>query len=289
MPKRNTLVPALLALAALASARPAAAVQRQEPLPKELEGVGITEKLGASLPLDLEFVDEAGQAVRLSEYFAKGRPVILTLNYYSCPMLCTLMLNGLIDGLRELKWTPGQEFEVVTVSINPLEAPTLARLKKQTYMEYYERPAAAAGWHFLTGRERDIRALADAVGFGYTWVEARREYAHPAAVMLASPDGRVVRYLYGVMYEPKDLRLAIAEAGEGKVGSTAEQILLYCFHYDAEEGRYVIAASNLMRAGGLATAAIFGSWLFVWWRRSTRRRDAGVAESAPEGANEREH
>jgi len=289
MKSTRVIAPLLLALAALRPVPPAAAVQRQEPLPKELEGVGITEKLGARLPLDLEFVDETGQTVRLASFFAKGRPVMLTLNYYSCPMLCTLMLNGLIDGLRELKWTPGQEFEVVTLSINPLETPTLARLKKQTYMEYYERPGAAAGWHFLTGRERDIRQLADAVGFGYTWVEARREYAHPAAIMLASPDGRVVRYLYGVMYEPKDLRLAIAEAGEGKVGSTAEQILLYCFHYDAEEGRYVIAASNLMRAGGLATAAIFGSWLFVWWRRSTRRRDAGVAGSAREGVSEREH
>jgi protein SCO1/2 len=288
MKSTRLIAPLLLALAALRPV-PAGAVQRQDPLPKELEGVGVTEKLGARLPLDLEFVDETGQTIRLASFFAKGRPVMLTLNYYSCPMLCTLMLNGLIDGLRELKWTPGKEFEVVTLSINPLETPTLARLKKQTYMEYYERPGAAAGWHFLTGRERDIRQLADAVGFGYAWVEARREYAHPAAIMLASPDGRVVRYLYGVMYEPKDLRLAIAEAGEGKVGSTAEQILLFCFHYDAEEGRYVIAASNLMRAGGLATAAIFGSWLFVWWRRSTRRRDAGEAESAREGVNDREH
>ncbi len=287
MRQPGRIVPLLLA--ALWWATPLGAVQRQEPLPKELEGVGITEKLGASLPLDLSFVDEAGRPVQLASYFGQGRPVLLTLNYYSCPMLCTLMLNGLIDGLRELKWTPGREFEVVTVTINPLETPTLARLKKQTYMEYYERPAAAAGWHFLTGRESEIRRLADAVGFGYAWVESRKEYAHPAAIMLASPDGRVVRYLYGVMYEPKDLRLAIAEAGEGKVGSTAEQILLYCFHYDAEAGRYVIAASNLMRAGGLATAAIFGSWLFVWWRRSTRRRDTGVVGSAREGVNQGGH
>ena len=283
---RRMIVPALLALAAPGLAPPAAAVQRQEPLPKELEGVGITEKLGARLPLDLEFVDESGRTVKLASYFGTGRPVILTLNYYSCPMLCTLMLNGLIDGLRQLKWTPGEQFEMVTVTINPLETPTLARLKKQTYLEYYERPAAAAGWHFLTGREREIRALADSVGFGYAWVESRREYAHPAAIMVASPDGRVVRYLYGVMYEPKDLRLAIAEAGEGKVGSPAEQILLYCFHYDAEEGRYVIAASNLMRAGGLATAAIFGTWLLVWWRRTTRRRGAADA-AASAGRGER--
>jgi protein SCO1/2 len=274
------IVPVLLALAVPGLAPPAAAVQRQEPLPKELEGVGITEKLGARLPLDLEFVDESGRTVRLASYFGNGRPVILTLNYYSCPMLCTLMLNGLIDGLRQLKWTPGEQFEMVTVTINPLETPTLARLKKQTYLEYHARPAAAAGWNSLPGREREIRALADSVGFGYAWVESRREYAHPAAIMVASPDGRVVRYLYGVMYEPKDLRLAIAEAGEGKVGSPAEQILLYCFHYDAEEGRYVIAASNLMRAGGLATAAIFGTWLLVWWRRTTRRRGAAAAATS---------
>ena len=289
MLKRNPFVPALLVLAALGVARPADAVQRQEPLPKELEGVGITEKLGDRLPLDLEFVDESGRTVRLASYFGQGRPVMLTLNYYSCPMLCTLMLNGLIDGLRELKWTPGQEFEVVTLSINPLETPSLARLKKQTYLEYYERPAAAPGWHFLTGRERDIRRLADALGFGYAWIESRREYAHPAAIMLASADGRVVRYLYGVMYEPKDLRLAIAEAGEGKVGSTAEQILLYCFHYDADAGRYVIAASNLMRAGGLATAAIFGTWLLVWWRRTNHREGSVARASAASEGSEREH
>jgi protein SCO1/2 len=289
MRQPGRIVPALLALVAFGLACPAGAVQRQEPLPKELEGVGITEKLGARLPLDLSFVDESGRTVTLASYFEKGRPVILTLNYYSCPMLCTLMLNGLIDGLRELKWTPGEEFEIVTVSINPLETPTLARLKKQTYMEYYDRPTAAAGWHFLTGREREIRQLADAVGFGYAWVESRKEYAHPAVIMLASADGRIVRYLYGVMYEPKDLRLAIAEAGEGKVGSTAEQILLYCFHYDADEGRYVVAASNLMRAGGLATALILGSWLLVWWRRTARRRgNAGDAGGARSKVSERE-
>ena len=171
----------------LATSAPA---QRQEPLPPELEGVGITEKLDARVPLDLEFLDEAGNTVPLRKYFDGSRPVMLTLNYYSCPMLCTLQLNGLIAGLQDLAWTPGREFEMVTVSINPLETPELARLKKQTYLEAYGRPGAAAGWHFLVGSEGNIKRLADAVGFGYRYNEQRKEYAHAAAVMLTFPVAR---------------------------------------------------------------------------------------------------
>ncbi len=267
------------ALAVLA-AGPVAA-QRTEPLPKELEGVGITEVPGARIPQDLTFVDENGRNVRLADYFAAGRPVILTLNYYRCPMLCGLMLNGLLDGLKELKWTPGREFEIVTVSIDPLETPTLARLKKQSYMEELGRPEAVAGWHFLVGRPESIKALADAVGFHYRYNEERREYAHAAGLFVATPDGRVARYLYGVMYEGRTLRLALTEAAEGKIGSSADQLLLYCFHYDAQEGRYVVAATSIMRLGGGATALILGLWLVTWWRRSARREnsDVGVTTS----------
>jgi protein SCO1/2 len=268
---RSLRVARVVALIVLAVAMPASA-QRREPLPKDLEGVGITEHPGVKLPLDLEFTDENGTPVRLGEYFSGDRPVILTLGYYRCPMLCSLVLNSLVDGLRDLPWTPGREFEIVTVSIDPTETSTLARLKKQNYLEEYARPGAAAGWHFLTGREENIRKLADAVGFGYRYVPERGQYAHAAVIFVATPDGRMARYLYGVVYQPKTVRLALTEAGEGRVGTTADQLLLYCFHYDAQEGRYVVAASNIMRFGGATTALIVGLWLAVSWRRGANRK-----------------
>jgi len=257
-----------------------ASAQRQEPLPKDLEGVGISEHPGAKLPPDLEFTDEHGKTVRLGQYFDGRRPVILTLGYYRCPMLCTLVLNSLVDGLKDLPWTPGQQFEIVTVSIDPTETPTLARLKKQNYLEEYGRAGAAGGWHFLTGREENIRKLADAVGFGYRYVEERGEYAHAAAIFVVTPDGRLAKVLYGVLYQPKTLRLALTEAGEGKVGTTTDQLLLYCFHYDAQEGRYVLAATNIMRFGGATTALIVGLWLAASWRRGARRKS--LARSNPQ-------
>jgi len=259
------------ALALLVVALPASA-QRQEPLPKDLEGVGITEHPGARLPLDLEFTDENGTSVRLGQYFSGDRPVILTLGYYRCPMLCTLVLNSLVDGLRDLPWTPGREFEIVTVSIDPTETPTLAKLKKQNYLQEYARPGAAGGWHFLTGREENIRKLADTVGFGYRYVQERGQYAHAAAIFVVTPDGRMAKYLYGVVYQPKTVRLALTEAGQGKIGTTVDQLLLYCFHYDAQEGRYVVAASNIMRFGGATTALVVGVWLAVSWRRGVRKK-----------------
>ena len=244
-----------------------------EPMPAALEGVGIEEQPGASLPLDLPFVDSEGRSVRLGQYFSGERPVLLMLVYYRCPMLCGLLFNGVVEGLRELAWTPGRQFDIVTVSIDPLETPTLARLKKQNYLQMYERPEAAPGWHFLTGREADIRALADAVGFGYRWVEERQEYAHAAAVMVATPDGRLSRYLYGLLYDGRTLRLALTEAGQGRVGSTADRLLLYCFHYDANAGRFVVAAANVMRLGALGTVTVLGVWLGGWWLREWRRRE----------------
>jgi protein SCO1 len=265
------------ALAAVLSAAGAVA-QRTEPLPKELEGVGITELPGARIPLDLEFLDEAGTRVRLGDYFAKGRPVILTLNYYRCPMLCGLMLNGLLDGLRDLAWQPGEQFEIVTVSIDPSETPTLARLKKESFMEALGRPGVAAGWHFLVGQPESITPLAEAVGFKYRYDEERKQYVHAAGLFVATPDGRVARYLYGVMYDGRTLRLALSEAAEGTIGTSVDRILLYCFHYDANQGRYVVAATNVMRLGGAATVLILGVWLVAWWRRSAGRENDEAGE-----------
>jgi protein SCO1/2 len=272
MARRSQGLRAALAAVMLVVAALPAAAQRKEALPKDLEGVGITEHAGARLPLDLEFTDEDGKPVRLAQFFPGDRPVILTLGYYRCPMLCTLVLNSLVDGLKDLPWTPGQQFEIVTVSIDPTETPTLAKLKKQNYLADYGRPGAAAGWHFLTGREENIRKLAEAVGFGYRYVEERGQYAHPAAIFVVTPDGRMAKYLYGVLYQPKTLRLALAEAGQGKIGTTTDQLLLYCFHYDAQEGRYVLAASNIMRLGGAATALVVGLWLAVSWGRGVRKK-----------------
>lgn len=257
------------AVALIVAASPGLA-QRQEPLPKELEGVGVDERLGARVPLALQFLDETGQPVSLGQFFRAGRPVLLTLNYYRCPMLCTLQLNGLVDALRELTWNPGREFEVVTVSIDPLEAPALAAGKKKIYLESLGRPGAETGWHFLVGRQPEIAALADAVGFRYRFDEARKEYVHAAVFVLLTPEGVVARYLYGVMVEPQTLKLGLAEASAGKLGSTVDRILLMCFHYDANAGRYVVAASRLMRAGGILTALCLGVWLGRWWWRERR-------------------
>jgi protein SCO1/2 len=246
--------------------------QLADQVPAVLEEVGVEEHLDAKLPLDLEFRDENGTVVRLGDYFDGERPVILTLNYYKCPMLCGLQLNGVVDGLMELDWTPGQEFEMVTVSINPLETPALATDKKQNYLKKYGRPSAASGWHFLTGREPEIRQLASTLGFGYTYDKETGEYAHAAAIFFSTPDGRVARYLYGIEYPPKRLRLALLEASAGEIGSTLDQIILYCYHYDPSSRRYSPVAMNIMRLGGSATAVVLGLTLGGFWLREFRRR-----------------
>jgi protein SCO1 len=245
---------------------------RSEPLPKQLENVGVTEHPGARLPLQLEFTDENGTTVRLGQYFSGKRPVILTLNYFRCPMLCGLQLTGLADGLKGLDWTAGKQFEIVTLSFDPLDTPALAKAKKATYIADYGRAGAAQGWHFLTGTQSNIKAVADAVGFRYQYLPEQKQYAHPAAIFLASPDGHEARVLYGVEFPSKTLRLALLEASQGKVGTTTDQLLLYCFHYDASQGRYTLAAGRIMSLGGFATAMIVGVWLVTAWGKSRKHR-----------------
>lgn len=256
---------------AMVAAAPVMA-QLADQVPPQLEEVGIEEHLEAEVPMDLEFRDEYGAVVTLGDYFDGTKPVILTLNYYKCPMLCGLQLNGLLDGLMDLDWTPGQEFELVTVSINPLETPALATEKKQNYIKRYERPSAAKGWHFLTGREPEIRQLASTLGFGYTYDRETGEYAHAAAIFLATPDGRVARYLYGIEYPEKRLRLALLEASAGEIGTTIDQLILYCFHYDPSSRRYAPVAMNIMRLGGGVTVLVLGLSLGGYWLREARRR-----------------
>jgi protein SCO1/2 len=241
-------------------------------VPAELREVGITEHLDAKLPLDVEFTDELGNTVRLGDYFDGDRPVVLTLNYYRCPMLCGLQLNGVVEGLTQVDWTIGNEFEMVTVSIDPLETPALAREKKQNYVKWYDRPAAGSGWHFLTGREHDIQRLSETVGFRYRYDAESDQYAHAAAIFVCTPEGRVARYLYGIEYPPRDLRLALLEAAEGDIGNALDQLILFCYHYDPSNRRYAPVAMNIMRLGGSATALILGLSLGMLWIRDARRR-----------------
>ena len=247
--------------------------------PPELEDVGVDEKLGDQLPLDLTFRDEKGQPVTLGQLFNQGRPVLLSLNYSDCPMLCMLQLNGLVDGLIDVSLTPGKDFEILSVSIDPTETPERARLTKQKYVKTYGRLDTAGGWHFWVGKQSSIDRLADAVGFRYKFIPERNEFSHAAAVMLCTPTGVVSRYLYGVQFTPKTLQLSLVEASEGKIGSTMDRILLFCFHYDAEAGRYGPMAQRLMRMGAGLTLFVLAIGLVpVWLRRSWR---AAKSDSPP--------
>ena len=187
-------------------------------------------------------------------------------------MLCGLQLNGMVDAFRQMDWIPGEQFEVVTVSIDPRETPKLAELKKQNYLNAYGKPEAAAGWHFLTGRQPQIDSLAAATGFEYEYLEESGEYSHAAVAYVATPEGRLSRYLYGVVYEPKTLRFSLVEAGEGRIGTALDQILLYCFHYDASAGRYTPVVMNIMRTGALLSAVILATLLSAFWFWEQRRK-----------------
>ncbi|MGH2569755.1 MAG: SCO family protein, partial [bacterium] len=262
MTVRTLLALVLAALGATAASR----AQQLEAPPAELDGVGITERLDAALPLDLAFLDERGETVALGQYFEEGRPVVLNLVYFDCPMLCNVFLDGLVTTLRELDWTPGKEFRVVTVSIDPTDGPEGARAKRGHYVARLGRPEAEQGWHFLTGSEENVRRLADAVGFAYRYDEERREYMHSAALFVATPEGRLSRYLYGVAFDATTLRLSLVEASEGRVGSAMDQLLLFCFAYDHTAGRYGPAALKLVRAFGAVTACALGLFLATHWR-----------------------
>ena len=228
---------ALALLPALAAAQMGAVPPPRPATPGVLQEIGFDQRLGEALPLDAPFTDEQGRAVKLGDYFGK-RPVVLSFVYYECPMLCTIGLNGLSAALQVLSFVPGQEFEVVTVSFDPKETPALAAAKKNAYLARYQRPGAEAGWHFLTGSEASIAALTRAVGFRYVWDESTKQFAHPAGLVVATPEGRISHYLFGVEYAPKDLRFALVEAASGRIGNAADQLLLYCYQYDPQAGRY---------------------------------------------------
>jgi protein SCO1/2 len=249
---------------------PGIAATQQIPMLRE---VGVDQRLGEPVPLDTPFVDETGREVRLGDYFGT-RPVVLALVYYECPMLCTQVLNGLVGSLEALTFLPGREFDVVVVSFDPGETPALAAEKKATYLRRYDRAGAEPGIHFLTGRPESVDALTRAVGFRYAYDAAIDQYAHPAAITVLTAEGRVSRYLFGIDFAPRDVRLALIEAADHQIGSALDQALLFCYHYDPETGTYGLAIMNMIRLAGLLTVGIAGTLIVGSLRRERRRRRA---------------
>lgn len=276
----NTLRSTALLLAALAvGSLPALG---DEPPGTTLSRVGFDQNLDAQLPLDLPFRDESGRSVRLGDYFA-GKPVILTLVYYRCPMLCGEELKGLARSLKPISLNVGDKFEVVTVSIDPNETPELARAKKASILEYYGREGAGAGWHFLTGDEASIAALARTVGFRYTYNPETKQFAHAAGLAIATPGGRLARYFYGIDFPSKDLQFGLMESSAGKIGSPIARLLLFCYHYDPTTGKYTLAIVNILRFIGTATAIGLATYVVAMLRRDRRRpaRTAGLPATPP--------
>ena len=240
-----------------------------EKLPAELKGVTIAERLGKTLALDTPFVDHLGQQVTLARYFKGDLPVVLTLNYYRCKTLCSLQLNALVAGFQELGWPIGKKFRVVTISINPQEGPRLAKAKRQSYLDVLNQ--GEVEWSFLVGKKSDIDRVADAVGFRYRLIKKTGEYAHPAAIYVLSPTGKISRYLYGVRYPGQQLKFALMDASEGKVGTTVDRLILSCFHYDPTDGQYGPFAFGIMRLGGVVTVIGLTLFLGLLWRRERRK------------------
>jgi protein SCO1/2 len=264
---------ALVALAMLLAApRPAGA---QETVPQELQDIAIVDRPGSQVPLDVELTNHLGRQVTLGEYFADGRPVVFVLAYYRCPMLCSLVVNGLNDGLKELAWTPGEQFRVLVVSFDPRDTVAVARDKRDNYLRDYGRAIGEGGYEFLVGSEEQVRRLSDALGFRYRWDEATGQYAHAAAAFVTTPQGRLSRTLYGIQFPARQLRLALVEAAEGKLGNAWDQVVLFCFHYDPDARGYVLAATRLMRAGGFATVLLLSIVLFRFWRGESGRARRG--------------
>jgi protein SCO1 len=272
---RAAVLAGLSLVASASSAAPVPAseqISRTEALPKRLRGIDVTERLGQFLPQNLCFTDEEGRPALLQDAFDGRVPVILTLNYSNCPMLCSLQLHALVEGLKKVDWTLGRDYRMLTVSLDPTETTELAHRTRARYLAQYGRPGAENGWHFLHGSAANVQAYARALGIHYAYNEARGEYVHPAAIVLAAPSGKLVRYLYGLDYLPTTMRLSLVESSEGKIGTTVDRLILFCFHYDAEEGRYAPVARNIMRIGG-AASVLFLAGFVLMLLRIERKRD----------------
>ena len=228
--------------------------------------IDIIENLGDFIPLDTFFINENGDKVELASFFNKEIPTVLTLNYFECPMLCTLVLNGLAESLKNLTLNAGDDFQIITIDINPNEKTLFANQKKKNYIKGFGLEYVKNDWHFLTGDEKNIKKVADSIGYIYYYDKQRDEYMHPAAITLLSSEGKISRYLYGIEYPVKDLKLGILEASEGKIGSTIDKIILYCYHYDPYKNTYTIFATNIMRLGGIFTILFICIMLVSYWK-----------------------
>lgn len=233
--------------------------------PAVLKSVGIDQKMGAEVPLDVPFSDESGQLVTLRQFIDK--PVILALVYYQCPSLCNMVLNGVLRSVKNLQMTAGEDYNVVAVSFDPRETPEMAAAKKVSYVNGYNRASGGRGWHFLTGQEKSSKALADAVGFHFAFDNLSNQYAHSSGIILLTPEGRVSRYFYGIEYPVRDLRLGLVEASNRAIGSPVDAVMLYCYHYDPANGKYGMVIMNVLRLFGFATVALLATFMFVMFRR----------------------
>ena len=265
-------------LSAQMASGPATAGYKQEPgivstaLPAPLREIGFDQNIDQRVPLDTVFRDESGATVRLGEYFGT-KPVVMVFAYYDCPMLCTQVINGLSSALGVMSLNPGKDFEIVTVSFNPRDTPASATAKKAVYLERYRRQGAAGGWHFLTGDQANIDRLTKAAGFRYVWDAETKQYAHPSGVIVLTPDGRLSKYLFGIEYGPRDLRLGIVEASAGRIGTPVDSLLLFCYHYDPMTGRYGLAIMRTIRMAGAATVLAIGAFIFVMVRRERQPKN----------------
>lgn len=243
------------------------AVGQLNTLPPELRDIGVTERLAEQLPLDVNMVNEAGEPVALGSYFGQGKPVILVPVYYGCPMLCGLILNGLTESMKTVAWKPGREYTVVTFSFDHNEGADLAAAKKRRYIEQFGVPGAESGWHFLTGDSLSIARITQALGFGFRWSDQSQEFLHTASIAFISPNGRISRYLYGAQFSELDLRNALFDAADGKIGSVIDRAILFCYTYDPDSRSYVPYAVNIMKLGGLLTLLVLGTFLGILWYR----------------------
>jgi protein SCO1 len=240
--------------------------------PRQLEGIGINEKLGQQIDLTTPFISDDGQSVTLARYFTGLKPVLLTIVYYNCASLCNFHLNGVNDALKQLKWTVGDQFDLVAISMDPREGAELAAAKKASYINAYGRVESAKGWHFLTGTEANIKKIAEQIGFNYRWDESSQQFAHASAAVIVTPTGQISRYLHGISPAAKDMRLALIEASSGKVGSIVDRFIMLCFQFDASKSKYTLAAWNIMRIGVVLTVILMAVFLVPTWLRERRKQ-----------------
>ncbi|WP_437894692.1 SCO family protein [Sorangium sp. So ce124] len=277
-PLSSLLAVLALVVATVTPARSARAADTT--IPTELTGIDIDERPGALLPQKLRLRDQSGQEVELARYAAGDKPLVLVLGYFECPMLCSLVLNGVLQAMKESAWSAGKEYRTLVVSFDPRDTPEAGRKKRANYIEAYGRPVTGDGFDFLVGDEASVRALADAVGFHYRWDETTQQYAHAAGAFVFTPDGRLSRTLYGISFPQKNFGLALREAGSGQVGSTWDRVLLFCFHYDPNARGYVLATKRLMMASGAVTVVLLGLWLIRFWRTERSRTRVRVNEAS---------